>query len=111
MYKYNIDKKKQQIPNSRNYMNKSTHIYRNDVYELFEKDRDKPLIDHLSGTKTWVEHTFVWTPFLQICSWEPLRNWLGNLFHGNLGSWGIRIVASPTCSGAFTMAKVPDLTG
>ena len=60
------------IPNSNNYMKKSTHVCRNDVWELFQINRDKPLIDHLSGTTK--------TLFGHLC----LDTLLANLFLGAL---------------------------
>ena len=53
-------------------MKKSTEVCRNHVWKLLEINRDKPFIDHVSGTtKTFLGH---WTPCLQICSWDLLRN-------------------------------------
>ena len=76
-------------------MKKSTNVRRNDVWELFEINRDKPLTDHLSGArKTLLGHlcldtllanlflgallgnTCLVTSFgnllLETCSWKPV---------------------------------------
>ena len=69
--KYNQKINPKNIPNSNNHMKKSTNVCRNDVWELFEKKRDKPLIDRPSvGKQKLCLDTCAWTPCLQICSWE-----------------------------------------
>ena len=108
------------IPNSNNYMKKSTKVCRNDVSKLLEINRDKPFIDHLSGTtKTLLGHlcldTCAWTPvpghlackcvpgsfaselLLGNLAWEPVP---GNLFLGTTPILG-NLVWEPcvgTCS-------------
>ena len=73
------------ILESNNYIQSSTNVCRNDVWELFEINRTIPLIDHLGGTtKTLLGHLCLDTLLANLFvgallgnrAWEPV---LGNL--------------------------------
>ena len=74
----NSENKSKEYPQQQHlYMKKSTHVCRNDVWELFEINREKPLIDHLSGTtKTLLGHLCLDT-LLAVRFWllPSLRCW------------------------------------
>ena len=63
------------IPNSNNFMKKSAKVCRNDVWNLFEINLDKPFIDHLSGTtKTLLGHLCLDTLLANLFLGALLRN-------------------------------------
>ena len=74
----NSENKSKEYPQQQHlYMKKSTHVCRNDVWELFEINREKTLIDHLSGTtKTLLGHLCLDT-LLAVRFWllPSLRCW------------------------------------
>ena len=74
-----LKNKPKNIPNSNNYLKKSTKVCGNDVWKLLEINRDKTFIDHLSGTTN-----FAWTPVLGhlACKSVP-RSFASELLLGN----------------------------